>query len=78
MRQIMVCLISVCLMGSLAQSSHTQTAPDDAVVAAYRGLHAAVAAGKLGTVKRLAAGGADLNATDGHGRTPLMIAGYRQ
>ena len=78
MRQIIVSLISVCLMGSTAQSLHAQTAPDDEVVAAYRGLHAAVAAGKLGAVKRLAAGGADLNATDGHGRTPLMIAGYRR
>ena len=78
MRQTIVLLISVCLMGSIARSSLAQTAPDAAEIAAYRGLHAAVAGGKLDAVKRLIAGGADLNATDGHGRTPLMIAGYRR
>lgn len=78
MRRIIGFLFSVCLIGSLAQPLHAQIAPDDAEVAAYRGLLAAVAGGNLGDVKRLIAGGADLNAPDGHGRTPLMIAGYRR
>jgi ankyrin repeat protein len=62
----------------MTQSSHAQTAPDETEIAAYRGLLAAVAAGNLGEAKRLIADGADLNATDGHGRTPLMVAGYRR
>ena len=78
MRQIIGFLFSVYLLGGMAQPLHAQTAPDDAEIAAYGGLHAAVAGGRLGEAKRLIAGGADLNATDGHGRTPLMIAGYRR
>ena len=57
---------------------HAQTAPDDQEISAYRGLHAAVASGNQAEIKNLIAGGADLNATDGHGRTPLMVAGYRR
>jgi ankyrin repeat protein len=78
MRRIIGFLLCVCLMGGLAQSAHAQTAPDDSEIATYRGLLAAVAGGKLGDVKRLIASGTDLNAIDGHGRTPLMVAGYRR
>lgn len=58
--------------------SQAQTAPDDAEIAAYTGLHKAVAAQDTAAMGRLIAAGADLNATDAHGRTPLMIAGYRR
>ena len=78
MRHIIALLISICLMGSVGQSLHAQTAPDAAEVAAYRGLLAAVAGGDLDAAKRLIAGGADIDATDDHGRTPLMLAGYRR
>ncbi|MDA1323520.1 MAG: ankyrin repeat domain-containing protein [Proteobacteria bacterium] len=78
MRRTIGFFFFVYLIGGFAQPPYAQTAPDDAEVAAYRGLLATVAGGKLGDVKRLIAGGADLNATDGHGRTPLMIAGYRR
>lgn len=55
-----------------------QTAPDEAELAAYQGLHAAAARGDLSAIKRLLGGGADPNATDAHGRTPLMVAGYQR
>ena len=78
MRQLIVFVLSVCLLGGTAQSLQAQTAPNDDEVSAYRGLHAAVADQKLDAVKRLIAGGVNLNAADPHGRTPLMIAGYRR
>lgn len=55
-----------------------QTAPDSGEFTAYRGLHAAVAKGDDSALRRLTAGGADLNAKDAHGRTPLMVAAYRR
>ena len=78
MRMFVRFLASLFLTGILAQPLYAQTAPDEAEIATYGGLLAAVAGGKLEAAKRLIAGGADLNATDGHGRTPLMIAGYRR
>ena len=78
MHQITRFLFVLCLVFGTAQPLFAQTAPDAAEIAAYRGLHAAVAGGDLNAVKRLIAGGTDLSATDGHGRTPLMLAGYRR
>jgi ankyrin repeat protein len=78
MRYIIALFTSLCLTAGIAQPLYAQTAPDDAEIASYRGLLAAVAGGKLDEVKRLIASGADLNAADDHGRTPLMIAGYRR
>jgi hypothetical protein len=51
-----------------------QIPPDAAEVAAYRGLHAAAAHGDAAEITRLVSGGADVNALDGHRRTPLHIA----
>lgn len=55
-----------------------QTPPTVVETAAYGGLHDAAARGDLPAIKRLIASGANLNAVDGHGRTPLMVAGYRR
>jgi ankyrin repeat protein len=55
-----------------------QIPPSDGEVATYSGLHAAAAKGDAGEIRRLAADGADLNARDGHGRTPLMVAAHRR
>ena len=78
MRQLIGFLFVACLVAGFTPALHAQTPPNDAEIAAYRGLHAAVAGGDHGAIKRLIAGGADLNVTDGHGRTPLMVAGYRR
>jgi ankyrin repeat protein len=53
-----------------------QTAPGNDELADYQGLHAAAAKGDVAAVKRLVSTGADLNAQDRHGRTPLMVAAH--
>jgi ankyrin repeat protein len=54
-----------------------QTAPTAADEAAYRGLHAAAANGDTADVRRLIAAGANLEARDVAGRTPLHVAAFK-
>jgi ankyrin repeat protein len=60
----------------LAARAHAQTPPSTHEIAAYAGLHAAAANGDAAEIARLAAAGANLNARDSHGRTPLMVAAH--
>ena len=73
---------ALCILGFLAAtaligSAFTQTAPSKEELASYDGLLAAAALGDIARIRALTRIGADANIRDGHGRTPLMIAGYR-
>ena len=66
-------LAALCTMSSTAAA---QTPPSVTEIAAYRGLHAAAAAGTALEITHLTAAGADVEARDGHGRTPLHVAAH--
>jgi len=53
-----------------------QTAPSAAESARYGGLHAAALRGNLAELDALLAARADVNAREGHGRTPLHVATF--
>ena len=59
-------------------SLKAQTPPSSAELEAYSGLHAAVVSGGTAGIERLVRDGADINARDAFGRTPLMVAVYRR
>lgn len=67
----------VCLhLGVILPQVSAQTPPSASEVAAYTGLHAAVAAGDLQAVARLVADRSHLEAKDSHGRTPAHVAAH--
>src|SRR5262245_4294698 len=60
----------------LVGTAHAQIPPNPAEITAYRGLHAAAAKGDLATLHAVLRGRPDLNARDGHGRTPVHVAAH--
>lgn len=66
------------VMIATSLGAHGQTAPSEAEIDAYRGIHLAVTEGDINEVRRLAGSGEDLDVRDGHGRTALMIATYHR
>jgi ankyrin repeat protein len=62
----------------LASDAWAQVPPTERELAAYTGLHAAAAKGDAAAIVRLVSTGSNLNARDGHGRTPLMVAAFQR
>lgn len=60
------------------QTQLAQVPPREDEWARYTGLHAAAATGDIAAIKRLISSGARVDPKDGHGRTPLMVAGYKR
>ena len=59
-------------------SAFAQVGPTAAEAARYTGLHAAAHRGDVAQLKQLTATGANLNTTDGDGRTPVHVAAFAQ
>ena len=74
-RVIAVCAVLFWALPAQAPAQ-AQVPPGDADYAAYTGLHAAAAKGDVAAIARLGADKSLLNARDGHGRTPLMVAAH--
>ena len=71
---VSVSLVSLSLLATTV--GYAQTAPSTSEIAAYNGLHRAAQSGDAAEIRRLAAAGLDVNARDGHGRTPAHVAAF--
>ncbi|HEX2546825.1 MAG TPA: ankyrin repeat domain-containing protein [Ramlibacter sp.] len=69
-------LAATLLLALTAAGALAQVAPSAAEAARYAGLHAAAHAGDAARIAALVAAGADLDARDGYGRTPLHVATF--
>lgn len=76
--RIITTLIVAAAIATLCLPAGAQTPPSSEEIAAYTDLHAAVVRGSLSEIERTVQDGADIDARDGFGRTPLMVAAYRR
>jgi len=70
------CVVMALLACVFAGAAFAQVAPSATEIAAYTGLFAAAARGDAAEIGRLAASGADVNAREAYGRTPLHVATF--
>ena len=75
-RQLKSGLFLALLLGVTAGVVSAQVAPTAGETAGYSGLFAAAARGNAAEISRLAAAGANVNAREAYGRTPLHVATF--
>ncbi|NKB47782.1 MAG: ankyrin repeat domain-containing protein [Alphaproteobacteria bacterium] len=76
-RIVIVVAVALALGLSMPDNSaNAQVPPSPAEAANYTGLHAAAWVGDVAEIRRLAAAGAEIDATDKAGRTPLHVAAF--
>jgi hypothetical protein len=70
------CFAAMATSFAACSGASAQVPPSAAEIARYDGLFAAAHKGDAAVIARLIAGGADVRARDGYGRTPLHVAAY--
>jgi uncharacterized protein len=76
MPQALPLLWLACALLLALPAVHAQVPPDAAEATRYQGLFAAAHGGDAARIEALAKNGADLDARDAHGRTPLHVATF--
>ena len=76
MKPVRTMLTAMSLVIALTACALAQSPPSDTDIARYDGLHLAAYEGDTAAIAKLAAEGADLEARDGSGRTPLHVAAF--
>jgi ankyrin repeat protein len=77
MKRALTALIALVFLTGVVNQALAQVAPTAAELTKYTGLHAAAAQGDVALIKQLVAAGANVNATDPYGRTPMHVAAYQ-